>query len=123
MNQQQPSTEADALQALAKLGTSRDWQRIPGVGAGNHQVYVRVWGEGSTDMLVVRSETDSEAQRLNSYGQLVYRETGTVVATVGAITGLAAPGTPRAPVQILRPPAPEPGDPIYEHVDLPGDNP
>jgi hypothetical protein len=46
---------------------------------------------------------DVIAERVNAYGQPVWRDQGPVVAMIGKISELPEPGTPGAPVQMLPP--------------------
>lgn len=106
-------------EALAELAKSDQWQRLPvSVGVA---VYTRLWMEGSADTLTIRGDTEADTVRTNAYGLDVYRNTGTALDMIKEIIGLAAPGTPGAPVHVIGIPKPPEDDPIWRHVEVADD--
>ena len=95
------TSEARSLQALADL-IAAGWRTVP-TGHGNVLLFVLLWNEGSSDSLTVKGPEDVFAERVNAYGQPVWRDQGAAIDVITRITELPPPGTPGAPVQILRP--------------------
>lgn len=91
-----------SLRALIQLIESGLW-RVVGTGHAGVLLYVRLWDEGSTDSLSVKGSHDVLAERVNAYGQPVWRARGSVVAMTTKVSELPAPGTPDAPVRIPPP--------------------